>query len=313
MGVILKFETMKIKKSTIALICAGLFIACSEDNTSGLPENLSTTTVLETINAISFDEDMEELVTEALEFRSTSNSGKSSESADKGPKKFDGDKYGECATVEIDEENNIKTVTFSGSCEGKRGQVRSGSMIISYSDARNEAGSFRQVEYSDFYMNDVKIEGTRRTEIVSIDENGNKTMKTTITDGKMVYEDGTFKTKSSEMTRFTYKENDEKVYSTLTGSSSGVSTEGVSFSMEITTPIKFVYDCFTEGEKKRGKVPVEGIKVTTDGESSVITDFGDGSCDSLVEVTKDGEVETVDLKDIKRGDRFKNILKKKKK
>ncbi len=83
--------------------------------------------------------------------------------------------------------------------------------------------------------------------------------------------------------------------------------------MEITTPIKFVYDCFTEGEKKRGKVPVEGIKVTTDGESSVITDFGDGSCDSLVEVTKDGEVETVDLKDIKRGDRFKNILKKKKK
>lgn len=311
MGVILKFETMKIKKSTIALICAGLFIACSEDNTSGLPENLSTTTVLETINAISFDEDMEELVTEALEFRSTSNSGKSSESADKGPKKFDEDKYGECATVEIDEENNIKTVTFSGSCEGKRGQVRSGSMIISYSDARNEAGSFRQVEYSDFYMNDVKIEGTRRTEIVSIDENGNKTMKTTITDGKMVYEDGTFKTKSSEMTRFTYKENDEKVYSTLTGSSSGVSTEGVSFSMEITTPIKFVYDCFTEGEKKRGKVPVEGIKVTTDGESSVITDFGDGSCDSLVEVTKDGEVETVDLKDIKRGDRFKNILKKK--
>jgi hypothetical protein len=33
----------------------------------------------------------------------------------------------------------------------------------------------------------------------------------------------------------------------------------------------------------------------------------------LVEVTKDGEVETVDLKDIKRGDRFKNILKSKKK
>jgi hypothetical protein len=33
----------------------------------------------------------------------------------------------------------------------------------------------------------------------------------------------------------------------------------------------------------------------------------------LVEVTKDGEVETVDLKDIKRGERFKNILKSKKK
>ena len=68
-----------------------------------------------------------------------------------------------------------------------------------------------------------------------------------------------------------------------------------------------------DGKLKRGKVPVEGIKTTTDGESTILTDFGDGTCDTLVEITKDGEIETVDLKDIKRGDRFKNILKKKKK
>ena len=42
-------------------------------------------------------------------------------------------------------------------------------------------------------------------------------------------------------------------------------------------------------------------------------DFGDGTCDTLVEVTKDGEVETVDLRDLQRGDRFMNILKVKKK
>ena len=54
------------------------------------------------------------------------------DSSDKGPKKFNGGKYGDCATVEIDEENNVKTVTFSGDCKGKRGQSRSGTMIISY-------------------------------------------------------------------------------------------------------------------------------------------------------------------------------------
>ena len=291
----------------------GLFFSCSEDNTSGFSENLSTTTVLETINAISFDEDMEELVSETLELRSSSSSARNIESSDKGPKKFDGNKYGDCATVEVDEENNVKTVTFSGTCYGKKGQSRSGTMIISYSDVRNEAGSFRQVEYSDFYMNDIKIEGTRRTEVISVDENGNKTMKTTLSDGKMIYEDGTFKTKNSEMIRFTYMEDNKKVYSTLTGSSSGVSTEGIDFSMQITTPIKFSYDCPMDGKMKKGKVPVEGIKVTTDGDSSIITDCGDGTCDSLVEVTKDGEIETVDLKDIKRGDRFKNILKSKNK
>ena len=304
---------MKMKKITIVLIFVGILFSCSEDSSSGFSENLSTTTVLETINAISFDEDMEELVSEALEFRSGSSSARNLDSSDKGPKKFNGGKYGDCATVEIDEENNVKTVTFSGDCKGKRGQSRSGTMIISYSDQRNEAGSFRQVEYSDFYMNDVKIEGTRRTEVISLDENGNKTMRTTLTDGKMIYEDGTFKTKNSEMTRFTYREGDKKIYTTLTGSSSGVSTEGINFSMQITSPIKFSYECFIDDKMRKGKVPIEGTKVTNDGDSSIITDFGDGACDSLVEVTKDGEVETVDLKDLKRGERFKNILKSKKK
>jgi hypothetical protein len=46
---------MKIKKLTIIIMSVGLFFSCSEDNTSGFSENLSTTTVLETINAgISF-------------------------------------------------------------------------------------------------------------------------------------------------------------------------------------------------------------------------------------------------------------------
>ena len=231
--------------------------------------------------------------------------------SDKDPKRFKGDKYGDCASVVVDEENNTKTITFSEDCEGKRGQTRSGTMVVTYSETQGEAGSYRQVTYDDFYLNGVKIEGTRRTEIISIDENGSKTMRTTLTDGKMIYEDGTFKTKSAEMTRYIHLENDEKQYSTVSGSKSGVSTEGVNFSMQITTPIKFVYDCFGEGQRKRGKVPVEGIKVTIDGAQTITTDFGDGTCDTLVEITKDGEVETVDLKTLKRGDRFKNILKKK--
>ena len=304
---------MKIKIITSIILCFVVILSCSEENVTGMSENLSTTTVLETINSISFEEDMDELVDETLELRATNLSARGSDSSDKGwgSKKFYGDKYGECATVEIDEENNVKTVTFSSDCEGKRGQVRSGTMIISYSDSRDEAGSFRQVEYSDFYINDVKIEGIRRTEVLSVDENGNKTMKTTLVDGKMIYSDGTFKTKTSEMTRFTYREEDKKVYSTLEGSSFGVSTEGIEFRMQITSPIRFSYECFSMGKRKCGRVPVQGIKVVTDGEDVIITDFGDGTCDTLVEVTKDGEVETIDLKDMRRGEKFKNILKNK--
>lgn len=302
-----------MKKLTLLVLSFCLFIACSKESGNSSSENLSTTTILETINSIAFEEDIDALVSESMSLSSNVSSARSADSnADKGPKKFKGDKYGDCATVVEDEENNIKTVTFSEDCEGKRGQVRSGSMIITYSETQGETGSFRQVTYDNFYLNGVKIEGIRRTEILSVDDSS-KTMLTTVSDGKMIYEDGTFKTRESAMTRYVHFENDKKTYSTLSGSKSGISTEGVKFSMEITTPIKFVYDCFSTGERKRGKVPVEGIKVTTNEDELISTNFGDGTCDTLVEVTKDGEVETLDLKDIKRGERFKNILKRKKK
>ena len=301
-----------MKKFTLIALSFGLITSCSEDGVSGFSENLSTTTVMETINSIAFEEDIDDLVSESMNLISSTTSARSADTAaDKGPKRFKGDKYGDCATVVEDEENNTKTITFSEDCEGKRGQVRSGTMIVTYSETQGEAGSFRQVTYNDFYLNGVKIEGTRRTEIISIDESGSKTMRTSMSDGKMIYEDGTFETKNSEMTRYTHVENSEKQYSSLTGSKSAVSTEGVNFSMEITTPIKFVYNCDDLGFRKRGKIPVEGVKVSIDGDQTITTDFGDGTCDTLVEVTKDGEVETVDLKDLKRGDRFKNILKKK--
>lgn len=303
---------MKMKKFTLIALSFGLITSCSEDGVSGFSENLSTTTVMETINSIAFEEDIDDLVSESMNLISSTTSARPADTAaDKGPKRFKGDKYGDCATVVEDEENNTKTITFSEDCEGKRGQVRSGTMIVTYSETQGEAGSFRQVTYNDFYLNGVKIEGTRRTEIISIDESGSKTMRTSMSDGKMIYEDGTFETKNSEMTRYTHVENSEKQYSSLTGSKSAVSTEGVNFSMEITTPIKFVYNCDDLGFRKRGKIPVEGVKVSIDGDQTITTDFGDGNCDTLVEVTKDGEVETVDLKDLKRGDRFKNILKKK--
>ena len=303
-----------MKNLVLFVLSFGFITSCSEDGVSGFSENLSTTTVLETINSIAFEEDIDHLVSESFNLSANAMSARFADSdSSRELKRFKGDKYGDCASVVVDEENNTKTITFSEDCEGKRGQTRSGTMIVSYSETQGEAGSYRQVTYDDFYLNGVKIEGTRRTEIISIDENGSKTMRTTVTDGKMIYEDGTFKTKSAEMTRYTLVENDQKQYSTLTGSKSGVSTEGVNFSMEITTPIKFIYDCFGEGQRKKGKVPVEGIKVTDDGEQIISTDFGDGTCDTLVEISKDGEVETVDLKYIKRKDRFKNLLKKKNK
>ena len=76
----------------------------------------------------------------------------------KGPKRnFKGDRYGKCATITVDEENNMKTVFFDGDCFGKRGQTRTGTIVISYSETKGEIGSFRQVEFDNYFLNDVQI------------------------------------------------------------------------------------------------------------------------------------------------------------
>ena len=121
----------------------------------------------------------------------------------------------------------------------------------------------------------------------------------------MIYEDGTFSTKSAEYTRFVFRENDEKIYSILEGNSEGVTTEGISFSMEIVTPIKFLYDCNSTTSKKRKRIPVEGVKNILNGDDFTIIDFGEGECDRDVNVTINGETEILDLKELKRNSFFR--------
>ena len=150
MGVIKKEIVMKMKKFTLFVLSFGLMTSCSEDGVSGFSENLSTTTVVETINSIAFEEDIDDLISESFDLSSNAISARSADAgSDKETKKFKGDKYGDCASVVEDEENNTKTITFSEECEGKRGQTRSGTMIVTYSETQGEIGSFRQVTYDD--------------------------------------------------------------------------------------------------------------------------------------------------------------------
>ena len=102
-----------------------------------------------------------------------------------------------------------------------RGQSRTGTVVITYSDENDIIGSFRQTTFDDFYHNGIKIEGVRRSEITDIDTNGNITRLSTLSDGKMIYEDGTFSTKQKSFTSYTvFDETDERESTTLTGSAS---------------------------------------------------------------------------------------------
>ena len=70
---------------------------------------------------------------------------------------------------------------------------------------------------------------------------------------------------------------------------------------------KLVGTCAKELMHKKGKIPVSGVKRIVKGESEMIINYGDGECDFVAEVTKDGVTETIDLKEIKRKRKFRKL------
>ncbi|MBL6692452.1 MAG: hypothetical protein ISQ45_00870, partial [Flavobacteriaceae bacterium] len=72
---------MKTKKLTVLVLSFGFLVACSKESGSGFSENLSTTTVLETINAIAFQEDIDELVSESIVLTANASSARSADSS----------------------------------------------------------------------------------------------------------------------------------------------------------------------------------------------------------------------------------------
>ena len=296
--------------SLLSLLLVMSFSRCDKQSDEFISD-LDTTSFVEAFLAFVFDQDVEELVDDAFAQESYSSKATdislSSISA-KGPKKnFKGDRYGKCATITVDEENKLKTVFFDGDCFGKRGQTRTGTIVISYSDTKGEIGSFKQVEFDNYYLNGIKIEGVRRYEIIDIEEGVNKTVQITLQNGKMTYPDGTFSNKSKNITKYITYQDKERVSTSVTGNASGVISDGTAYEMEITSPIIFTRVCAKELMHKKGKIPVSGVKRIVKGESEMIINYGDGECDFIAEVIKDGVTETIDLKEIKRKRKFRKL------
>ena len=265
--------------SFISLLLVMSFYRCDKQSDEFITD-LDTTSFVEAFLAFVFDQDVEELVDDAFAQESYSSKASdislSSISA-KGPKRnFKGNRYGKCATITVDEENNIKTVFFDGECFGKRGQTRTGTIVISYSETKGEIGSFRQVEFDNYFLNDIQIEGVRRYEITSLEEGVNRTVQMTLENGKMTYPDGSFSTKSKRITKYITYEDEERVSTSVTGNASGVNSDGTAYDMVIKSPILFIRACAKELMHKKGKIPVSGVKRILKGESEMIINYGDG-------------------------------------
>lgn len=202
----------------------------------------------------------------------------------------------ECTEIsqEPTENGNITTVDFGESnCLSIDGKQRSGKIIISIVGDYWLGEAEVIFSFDNYFVDDNEVTGTK-TVNAFINDNGNRENHI-MDEGSIILSNqgGTIEW-NSEKTRVvisgsdTYYKMDDVVE--LTGISSGVLANGISFESKTETPLLRNHDLHCSGEY------VSGINSIILGDGTEISiDYGDGSCDNIAEVMINGVVEFVDL------------------
>jgi hypothetical protein len=168
-------------------------------------------------------------------------------------------------------------INFGTGCQGPDGKVRKGSVVVEYVGNWLVQGSLVTTILKDFYVDGVKVEGTRA--VTSLGYNDSVlTLTVKVSGGKVTWPDGTFLTRSSTRThKLTLGQTLDDIVLEVTGEAAGITLDGIEYASEIVEPLVFKAAC-------RGNtiyLPVSGIKTITIPELPVLTvDYGEGDCDN---------------------------------
>lgn len=274
----MKHTIEKVGSLTCALLCILVLSSCNE----GLEANLETAEFTDTENEAMVAE-IEECSGDHANFHLAKELGRD----------LCGDwksKLPDCAVVTESDEGYPKTITIEmgDDCEGRHGRKRSGTTIITLSDDMKNEGAVRTMVFEKYGMDDHSVKGTKTIVNQGLNGNGNYVFKRTTTmsgTGKR----GDFERKSEGYIEWMAGFDTDDCYDnvlSITGSSTTTKDgESVRTRMIQEALIKDV-DCkhFT-----KGLIEVSGSK----GTSTI--DFGDGTCDAIAIMTKDGVETEIDL------------------
>ncbi len=267
-----------------AFATATLFSSCKRDGTPVLDALDHQTTNDETAADNEFDdilktaEEAVDSVLNAIEFPVTIS-------------------VGACAEVTADTAAHDITIDFGSGCVGYEGRTRSGKIKVHYKGYYRDPNSTLTVTLDNFTVEDITVDGTLTYIAVHRDSNGHLTMTTNVKNGKLTY-NTTGRYISWEMAKsltWTEGENTGDIFDDVyevTGNSSGVSTVGISFTSNITSPITTKTACWNQYIF----YPVSGVKeVKPAGFPTRSVDFGNGECDKDVVITVNHDTYTVTL------------------
>lgn len=191
-------------------------------------------------------------------------------------------------TITIEQPDTSKfpktiTLDYGDSCsviDNNDTIVRSGKIIIVVTGRYWKAGSTRTLTFDNFYINSIKIEGTRTVTTNALNDKGNYSWTIVVENGKIIFNDTTYLTYQTNRTREwinngTLTRLDDTI--SITGSESGTNINGKTYEKTVIEPLKKPFGC---------PVFVSGIVETKiNGKLAYTVDYGNGNCDKIVTVT----------------------------
>lgn len=191
----------------------------------------------------------------------------------------------DCPTVTItpDDGSFPRTITIDygpDGCEGPRGRLRQGMIIVTQTDHMANPGATRTITFDHFFVDGVQVQGVKTLANQSAGADGNITFTRTVEGGSLTYPNGAVATwqASHRLTQTAGGGTPAMIDDVfeITGGSSGTNRNGVAFTVEITEPLV----------KSRACPWIEsGIKTITINDRTRELDYGDGSCDRIAMVT----------------------------
>jgi len=187
-----------------------------------------------------------------------------------------------CAQVSFagDKQSGRIEINFGEGCQSPDGKVRKGIIVVEYDGHWLVKNSKIYTILKNFYIDDVKIEGTRILTNVSVDlESLVYTVE--IIGGKIIWpnegEKEIFLTRESDrLHTWIFGDGLDDLELHVQGEASGITRGGVEYNSEINEPLIFKSSC-------RGNsiyLPTSGSKTITIPEKAVIdVNYGEGDCD----------------------------------
>ena len=201
---------------------------------------------------------------------------------------------GGCATITVDTTvtPHLRTIDFGPvNCLGLDGKNRRGKILVHYNGHYKDSGSLRSITFSDYYVNDNQILGTKTVTNMGQNSAGEVYYNIMI-DGSIVKANGagTVSGQSSRVRTWLAGYNTagwmDDEYA-ITGTASITRANGNVISANVTTPLHRSLSC--------NWIDAGVISITPQSGNVRTLDYGTGTCDDAATVTVNGNVYNITL------------------